>query len=171
MVRFDYDTKLPEGREACFQVALLYTNRFGERRLRVHSLSLRTANGLPDIFRGADMDALLCALPKMQVSEVAKTPLGQLRGKMTAKVGDCVEKDVSKTLTVLSHVLHSSVHLLDFSHQTVGILACYRKHCTSTSTSSGQLILPEGLKLLPVYMNCVLRSDAFRKGGMNVGWQ
>jgi protein transport protein SEC24 len=132
VVRFDYDAKLPEGKDTCFQVALLYTNRLGERRLRVHTLSLRTSTSLADIFRGADMDATLTTLPKMIVNDTKKTPLAQLRGKLTAK--------------------------------TVGILACYRKHCTTSSTTAGQLILPEGLKLLPAYMNCVLRSDAFRKG-------
>lgn len=87
VVRFDYDTKLPEGKDSAFQVALLYTNRLGERRLRVHTLSLRTSSVLADIFRGADMDAVLTAMPKMLVSDVPKVPLGQLRGKITAKVG------------------------------------------------------------------------------------
>ncbi|XP_071503728.1 protein transport protein Sec24C-like [Diadema antillarum] len=40
------------------------------------------------------------------------------------------------------------------------ILACYRKNCASPS-SHGQLILPECMKVLPLYVNCVLKSDAF----------
>lgn len=39
------------------------------------------------------------------------------------------------------------------------MLATYRKHCANPSMP-GQLILPECLKLLPLYANCVLRSDA-----------
>ncbi|KAJ9591698.1 hypothetical protein L9F63_001785, partial [Diploptera punctata] len=39
------------------------------------------------------------------------------------------------------------------------MLACYRKNCASPS-SSGQLILPECMKLLPLYVNCILKSDA-----------
>ena len=39
------------------------------------------------------------------------------------------------------------------------MLATYRKHCANPSMP-GQLILPECLKLLPLYMNCVLKSDA-----------
>lgn len=39
------------------------------------------------------------------------------------------------------------------------MLATYRKHCANPSMP-GQLILPECLKLLPLYINCVLRSDA-----------
>ncbi|XP_014484007.1 PREDICTED: protein transport protein Sec24C isoform X2 [Dinoponera quadriceps] len=43
------------------------------------------------------------------------------------------------------------------------ILAAYRKHCASPS-SAGQLILPECMKLLPLYINCVLKSDAMSGG-------
>lgn len=47
------------------------------------------------------------------------------------------------------------------------ILACYRKHCASPS-SAGQLILPECMKLLPLYTNCLMKSDALA-GGSDVG--
>jgi len=39
------------------------------------------------------------------------------------------------------------------------MLATYRKHCANPSMP-GQLILPECLKLLPLFVNCILRSDA-----------
>uniref|UniRef100_A0A803YND1 SEC24 homolog D, COPII coat complex component n=1 Tax=Meleagris gallopavo TaxID=9103 RepID=A0A803YND1_MELGA len=41
--------------------------------------------------------------------------------------------------------------------QTAHMLACYRKNCASPSTAS-QLILPDAMKVLPVYMNCLLKS-------------
>lgn len=47
----------------------------------------------------------------------------------------------------------------NFTHQIAVILSCYRKHCSSQSPA-GQLILPESLKLLPMYSNCLLKSDA-----------
>ncbi|XP_046668014.1 protein transport protein Sec24C [Homalodisca vitripennis] len=43
------------------------------------------------------------------------------------------------------------------------MLACYRKNCASPS-SAGQLILPECMKLLPLYISCVLKSDAISGG-------
>uniref|UniRef100_A0A8C9WL83 SEC24 homolog C, COPII coat complex component n=1 Tax=Scleropages formosus TaxID=113540 RepID=A0A8C9WL83_SCLFO len=46
-------------------------------------------------------------------------------------------------------------------NQCAQILACYRKNCASPS-SAGQLILPECMKLLPVYLNCVLKSDVLQ---------
>ena len=64
-VRIKHDDKLAPNSDAHFQVALLYTNVFGERRIRVHSLSLRVTDQLGDVFRGADMDALGNALVKM----------------------------------------------------------------------------------------------------------
>ncbi|GIX93086.1 protein transport protein Sec24C [Caerostris extrusa] len=39
------------------------------------------------------------------------------------------------------------------------ILACYRKNCAQAS-SAGQLILPECMKLLPLYINCLIKCDA-----------
>lgn len=42
-------------------------------------------------------------------------------------------------------------------------LAAYRRHCASPS-SAGQLVLPESMKLLPLYTSCVLRSDAVAGG-------
>merc|ERR1711953_1587369 len=47
------------------------------------------------------------------------------------------------------------------------ILACYRKNCASPS-SAGQLILPECMKLLPLYTNCLIKSDAIA-GGSDLG--
>lgn len=43
------------------------------------------------------------------------------------------------------------------------ILACYRKHCAAP-TSAGQLILPECMKLLPLYVSCLLKNDAVSGG-------
>ena len=64
----------------------------------------------------------------------------------------------------LSPVLHASLSLPyktireSFTKQCATILACYRKQCSSQSPA-GQLILPESLKLLPMYANCILKSD------------
>ena len=45
--------------------------------------------------------------------------------------------------------------------QCVSILACYRKNCSNQS-AEGQLILPEAMKLLPLYSNCVIKSAALQ---------
>ncbi|KAK0097191.1 hypothetical protein PV326_003005 [Microctonus aethiopoides] len=43
------------------------------------------------------------------------------------------------------------------------ILGAYRKHCASPFSAS-QLVLPECMKLLPLYINCLLKSDAISGG-------
>ncbi|XP_044536946.1 protein transport protein Sec24D [Gracilinanus agilis] len=42
-------------------------------------------------------------------------------------------------------------------HQTAHMLACYRKNCANPSAVS-QLILPDAMKVLPVYMNSLLKN-------------
>lgn len=42
-------------------------------------------------------------------------------------------------------------------NQTARMLACYRKNCATPSTVS-QLILPDAMKVLPVYINCLLKN-------------
>ena len=50
--------------------------------------------------------------------------------------------------------------------QVAHILASYRKNCTN-SPAKGQFILPETLKLLPVFSNSILKSDAIT-GAQNI---
>ena len=45
------------------------------------------------------------------------------------------------------------------TNQCAVILSCYSKHCSKQSPP-GQLILPDSLKLLPLYASCLLKSDA-----------
>ncbi|KAJ7993718.1 hypothetical protein DPEC_G00257580 [Dallia pectoralis] len=43
-------------------------------------------------------------------------------------------------------------------------LACYRKHCSSSLVSSGQLVLPQYLRALPVYLNSLRKSEVLLPG-------
>ncbi|XP_030000165.1 protein transport protein Sec24C isoform X2 [Sphaeramia orbicularis] len=43
-------------------------------------------------------------------------------------------------------------------------LASYRKHCCSASVSSGQLVLPQYLRALPVYINSLRKSEVLLPG-------
>ncbi|BFZ03064.1 hypothetical protein BsWGS_06104 [Bradybaena similaris] len=49
------------------------------------------------------------------------------------------------------------------TNEVAQILACYRKNCANPS-SAGQLVLPECMKLLPLYANCVIKSDSISGG-------
>lgn len=47
------------------------------------------------------------------------------------------------------------------SSKCAHILAAYRKHCAQ-NMSTGQLVLPDALKLLPLYASCILKHPAFQ---------
>jgi protein transport protein SEC24 len=114
-----HEEKLKEGQEVAFQCALLYTTCLGERRIRVHTLSLPTTSVLGNVYRSADLDAQMHATLRSIVSHYPKM---EPQGVKEAATNACVN-----------------------------ILYAYRKYC-ATSSSTGQLILPEALKLMPLYM-------------------
>ncbi|KAM9011504.1 protein transport protein Sec24C isoform 2-T2 [Guaruba guarouba] len=130
-VEFKHDDKLSEDSGALLQCALLYTSCAGQRRLRIHNLSLNCCTQLADLYRNCETDTLINYLAKYAYRGVLSSPVKAVRD---ALINQCAQ-----------------------------ILACYRKNCASPS-SAGQLILPECMKLLPVYLNCVLKSDVLQPG-------
>lgn len=60
-----YDDKISTP-NASIQVALLYTTMFGERRIRVHNLLLRTCSTVADTFRGSELDPVINVLLKVR---------------------------------------------------------------------------------------------------------
>jgi protein transport protein SEC24 len=79
---------------------------------------------------------------------------------------------------ILSHMLRVSVQTTltkdakfvekDLEETSIEMLYAYRKHC-ATNSSQGQLILPESLKLLPLYISTVLKLQAFAVNGNRSG--
>ncbi|XP_073317359.1 protein transport protein SEC24 C-like isoform X2 [Primulina huaijiensis] len=132
MVTLKHDDKLQEGSECAFQCALLYTSIYGQRRIRVSTLSLPCTSILSNMFRSADMDAQFSCILKQAANEIPSAPLTQVRDQAT--------------------------------NVCVNILYSYRKFC-STVSSAGQLILPEALKLLPLYILALLKSSGLRSDG------
>ncbi|KAM6067698.1 protein transport protein Sec24C isoform 2-T3 [Chlamydotis macqueenii] len=130
-VEFKHDDKLSEDSGALLQCALLYTSCTGQRRLRIHNLSLNCCTQLADLYRNCETDTLINYLAKYAYRGVLSSPVKTVRDSL---INQCAQ-----------------------------ILACYRKNCASPS-SAGQLILPECMKLLPVYLNCVLKSDVLQPG-------
>ncbi|XP_013388768.1 protein transport protein Sec24C isoform X1 [Lingula anatina] len=131
-VEIKHDDKLNEEEGAYVQVALLYTSINGQRRLRIHNLSMNCCTQLADVFRSCELDTLISVLSKKAVKDALSVPPAEVREKL---INSCAQ-----------------------------ILACYRKNCASPS-SAGQLILPECMKLLPCYANCLIKSDAVQAGG------
>ncbi|GMF20667.1 unnamed protein product [Phytophthora lilii] len=133
-VTFAYDEPLAEGTDAYIQAALLYTRSDGLRCVRVHNLALQVEPLLSNVFRFADLDAT-CSVWQRSAAR-------QFVDKQLMRATPMAVKE----------------SLLD---QCVTVLFNYRKYCASSS-SSGQLILPESLKLLPLYTLATLKSRALR---------
>ncbi|KAL9317068.1 hypothetical protein ACSQ67_013585 [Phaseolus vulgaris] len=132
MVTLKHDDKLQDGSECAFQCALLYTTLYGQRRIRVVTLSLPVTSMLSNLFRAADLDTQFCCFLKQAANEIPSKPLPLVREQVT--------------------------------NLCINALFSYRKFCATVS-SSGQLILPEALKLLPLYTLALTKSTGLRTEG------
>uniref|UniRef100_A0A8C7ZHE6 SEC24 homolog D, COPII coat complex component n=1 Tax=Oryzias sinensis TaxID=183150 RepID=A0A8C7ZHE6_9TELE len=124
-VEFKHDDALSEESGALIQCALLYTNISGQRRLRVHNLSLNCSSQLSELYKSCETDSLINFFAKSAYRAILNQPL----------------KNVREILV----------------NQTAHMLACYRKNCASPSAAS-QLILPDAMKVFPVYMNSLMKT-------------
>ncbi|KAM5553465.1 protein transport protein Sec24-like [Rosa sericea] len=132
MVTLKHDDKLQDGSECSFQCAVLYTTVYGQRRIRVTTLSLPCTSMLSNLFRAADLDTQFSCYMKQAANEITSSPLLRVREQMT--------------------------------NLCISSLLSYRKFCATVS-SSGQLILPEALKLLPLYTLALIKSTGLRTDG------
>lgn len=133
-VTLAHDEPLAEGTDAYIQAALLYTRSDGIRCVRVHNLALPVEPLLSNVFRFADLDATCSVWQRVAAKQFCDKSL------MRATPSAVKDQLVDECVTVLFN---------------------YRKHCAASS-SSGQLILPESLKLLPLYTLATLKSRALR---------
>ncbi|XP_051969938.1 protein transport protein Sec24C [Xyrauchen texanus] len=67
---------------------------------------------------------------------------------------------------IYSSVLESPLQSLreELQMEVTEMLACFRKHSCTTSASPGQLVLPQFLKALPVYINSLRKSEVLLPG-------
>jgi protein transport protein SEC24 len=59
------EDSLAQCKTVTFQIALLYTSSKGDRRIRVHTLSLPTSANLMDIYSNVDQEAIVSLVAKM----------------------------------------------------------------------------------------------------------
>jgi len=112
----------------------------GRRLVRVHNLALIASADLSDVFRVADLDAVFAAKVQAKCSGLGVIPR-LLAAEPSWPLGAAREALVE--------------HCADALH-------AYRTQCAQTSPA-GQLILPESLKLLPLYSLGALKSLALRE--------
>nr|XP_046236643.1 protein transport protein Sec24D [Scatophagus argus] len=124
-VELKHDDALNEETGAFIQCALLYTTIGGQRRLRIHNLSLNCSSQLSELYKSCETDSLINFFAKSAYRAILNQPV----------------KNVREILV----------------NQTAHMLACYRKNCASPSAAS-QLILPDAMKVFPVYMNSLMKT-------------
>ncbi|XP_049434438.1 protein transport protein Sec24C [Epinephelus fuscoguttatus] len=131
-VELAHTRALDETRGVAIQAVLSYSTQKGERRTRVHTLTLRCSRHLQDAFRQYQAQTLLTFYCKKIYCAVLERPLQELREELQTEVTEA--------------------------------LASYRKHCCSASVSAGQLVLPQYLRALPVYINSLRKSEVLLPG-------
>ncbi|XP_053336461.1 protein transport protein Sec24C [Clarias gariepinus] len=129
---FTHSKSLDETRGVAIQAVLSYSGSRGERRTRVHTVSLACSQSLIDTFRTSQAETLLTFYCKKMYCAALDTPLQCLREELQTEITEA--------------------------------LACYRKHCCTTSVSPGQLVMPHFLKILPVYINSLRKSEVLLPG-------
>nr|XP_015815958.2 protein transport protein Sec24C [Nothobranchius furzeri]XP_015815959.2 protein transport protein Sec24C [Nothobranchius furzeri] len=131
-VELTHTRALDETRGAAIQAVLSYSSQTGEKRSRVHTLTLRSSRRLQDTFRNYQAQTLLAFYCKKMYCSASERPLQELREELQTEVTEA--------------------------------LACYRKHGCSSSASAGQLVLPQFLRALPVYINSLRKSEVLLPG-------
>eukprot|EP01132_Coremiostelium_polycephalum_P005841 gene5841-7270_t len=85
---FKYDDKLKAKSKAYIQFAMIYTNIKGENRIRVHNLRLSIESVLAELFKNADLDAIVAYLARVASKEVLTIGPTQVRTNAVEKVVD-----------------------------------------------------------------------------------
>ncbi|XP_044157864.1 protein transport protein Sec24B isoform X2 [Bufo gargarizans] len=104
-VHMSLEESLTDSSLACCQVALLYTSSKGQRRIRVHTLCLPVVNSLPDVFAGADVQAITCLLANMAVDRSITSSLSDARDALVNAVVD----SLSSYRSTLSNLQQSTL--------------------------------------------------------------
>jgi protein transport protein SEC24 len=131
VVDLKHEGKIDPKSVSFLQLALLYTTRAGERRVRVHTIRMTVCNVHATLFRHSDLEATIVTMLYHTIHTAVNKGTKAAREALTASV--------------------------------LAILASYRRFCASSS-HTGQLLLPEALKLLPLYSLCAMKSDALVSG-------
>jgi len=77
-----FDGQLDERLLVGFQCALLYTTLEGQRRIRVHNLSMPATSSVSQVFRNADLDTAMNFFAKAACVEVTATSVKTVRDQL-----------------------------------------------------------------------------------------
>ncbi|CUM63742.1 uncharacterized protein PRCAT00001326001 [Priceomyces carsonii] len=136
-VLLSYDGKLNTNYDCHFQAAMLYTDLVGVRKVRVINLVLAVAERLEDVFNLTDQDSVVATIVRDTISFIGKQPITELRDSVNEKL-----VDVFTQYRAMSEMGHNM-----------------------NRTLSNQLLFPEKLKNLPLYLLSFIKSRPLRTSG------
>jgi len=126
-VELKYDDTLNEQNLVYIQVATLFTSCSGQRRIRIHNLTLQVTSDHSMMYGSVDQSAVFAHIFKRAESIVRKNGSKEM-------CNDSVDRCAQ-------------------------LLAAYREKCIEY-VPFGQFILPEELRLLPLIVNCITKTEA-----------
>ncbi|KAG5438368.1 hypothetical protein PCANB_002856 [Pneumocystis canis] len=114
-----------------------------------------------------------CAVLYTTVTGYRRLRCYNVAASVSSNLGDIIKHaDIDACITVLIKdallkITKSSLKQIrdELTEICVNILACYRKNASSFIPTS-QLVLPENLKLLPIYILCLLKLPALKSGNI-----
>lgn len=131
-VLLQYDGTLSRKLDCHFQAALLYTDNYGQRKVRVINLVLAVTNKLEDVFNFADENAIVATLVRDTLNFVGQQTLAELRESLNTRLVDVFSQYRAMT---------------EFGHNRA-------------KTMSNNLLFPDSLKHLPIYILSFLKTHA-----------
>ncbi|KZT64533.1 beta-sandwich domain of Sec23/24 [Daedalea quercina L-15889] len=84
-VVLEHTKSLSEGEFAFLQSAVLYTTVSGERRVRVCNLGVQVAGMAGNVFRFADMDAVVCHMVREGIHKMRSQKIAKIQEQLTDK--------------------------------------------------------------------------------------
>ncbi|KIM70512.1 hypothetical protein SCLCIDRAFT_12458 [Scleroderma citrinum Foug A] len=79
----EHTRSLDERQHAYLQCAVLYTTRHGQRRVRTCNLALQVTSLAGNVYRFADMDAVVCHLARESMMNLSSRRMSQIREELT----------------------------------------------------------------------------------------
>lgn len=133
-VLLQYDGKLNTKYDCHFQAAMLYTDISGLRKVRVINLVLAVSETLDDVFNFVEQDAVITTIVRDTLSFIGKQTLSELRDSVNEKLVEVFTQ--YRAMSELGHNKHRAL--------------------------VNQLLFPDSLKHLPMYMLAFLKTKALR---------
>jgi hypothetical protein len=171
-------SSVANGEPMYLQLAILYTSLPSSQRIvRVHNLQLYCSTDPSVVFKHADVDSLVTYFTKLAVATALQTPPQTHTISRTSSTTlqpstheeipkpSAKEYQLYRTGTPRNPKANISQYLLD---SCLDILLKYRQICSSHSPK-GQLILPEALKILPLYTLCLMKHPVLLQNNITGG--